>query len=269
MPSSPDVDTINATLRFIKDEPKWKHEKPYMILSPGLDIECPPTNVNFVESNHVIKDLRTTNPDKVLGPDLFHLVNHESRHLDSVRQEDNNSPYVHETVGLLERVYQTDCVIAYDVRFRRSRESAEKLEAYSPGTSQEPDLPSYRAHVDVSRDCGPQRVRRYLSEKEAHKYLDGGINWRIRIVNVWRALCPQVADTPLAFCAPSTVKTTDLIAVDRPSELFNGEMYLLMDQPDHQWYYLSHQNPNEVFLFVSWDSDAAEGTISGKVPIPL
>jgi len=118
MPSTPTVDAISATLRFIEDEPKWKHEKPYVILSPELDIRCPPTNVKFVEHTRVIKDLRTTNPDKVLGPDLFHLVNHESRHLDSVQQEDNDNPYVHETVELLQRVYQTDCVIAYNVRVR-------------------------------------------------------------------------------------------------------------------------------------------------------
>ncbi|EFR04026.1 hypothetical protein MGYG_07031 [Nannizzia gypsea CBS 118893] len=263
MPSASDVDAVNATLRFIEDEPKWRHEKPYLILSHGLDSECPQTNVNFVERTRVIKDLRTTDPDKVLGPDLFHLVNHESRHLNSVQQEDNNNTYVHETVELLERLYQADCVVAYDVRFRRSHESVEKLEAYSPGTFREPDLPSYRAHVDVSRDCGPRRVRRYLSEKEAHTYLDGGINWRVRIVNVWRPLCPRVEDTPLAFCAPGTVSTNDLVAVDRPSERFDGEMYLLKDQPDHQWYYLSHQSPKEVFVFVSWDSDAADGTISG------
>lgn len=53
--------------------------------------------------------------------------------------------------------------------------------------------------------------------------------------------------------------------MDRPSELFDGEMYLLMDHPDHEWYYLSHQKPNEVFVFVVWDSEAAEGTISGRL----
>ncbi|KAK3363708.1 hypothetical protein B0T25DRAFT_445882, partial [Lasiosphaeria hispida] len=58
--------------------------------------------------------------------------------------------------------------------------------------------------------------------------------------SVWRPLCHRVEDTPLEFCAPSTANANDLVAVDRPSELFDGEMYLLIDQPDHQWYYLSH-----------------------------
>ena len=141
MPSSLNVDPINATLRFIEDEPKWKHEKPYIMLSPGLDIECPPTNVNFVERTRVIKDLRTTNPDKVLGPDLFHLVKHESRYLDSVQQEDNDNPYVHETVELLERVYQTNCVIAYNVRVRSMLKTLiqkDPLYAESECSSEEP-----------------------------------------------------------------------------------------------------------------------------------
>ena len=57
----------------------------------------------------------------------------------------------------------------------------------------------------------------------------------------------------------------DLLAVDRPSELFDGEMFLLTDRPDHEWYYLSHQKPNEVFVFVSWDSETPEGAISGTM----
>jgi hypothetical protein len=56
----------------------------------------------------------------------------------------------------------------------------------------------------------------------------------------------------------------DLKTVDRPGEYFTGEMYILQHAVDQQWYYLSHQKPHEVFVFVTWDSDAGEEGPSGK-----
>ncbi|KAF2115700.1 hypothetical protein BDV96DRAFT_658968 [Lophiotrema nucula] len=258
-----DKGAVSATMRFIDDSPKWRHEKPYLLLSSGLVDECPPTNINFVEHTCVIKDLRYTQPETALGPDLFRLMVHESKYLDSLQQQDNDNPYMHETVDLLKGLFQTDCVIAYNARFRRNQNNYQTLEVNSPGTYGEPDLPSFRAHVDVSRDCGLRRIQRYLSEEEAQTYLHDSEKWRLRIVNVWRPLCAQVDDTPLAFCDPRSVNVSDLIAVDRPSENFHSEMYILRNEPNQQWYYLSHQKPHEVFVFVSWDSDAGQGSVSG------
>jgi hypothetical protein len=82
--------------------------------------------------------------------------------------------------------------------------------------------------------------------------------------SVWRPLCKQVEDTPLAFCDPRSVKVEDLKPVDRPSETFTAEIYILQHATDQQWYYLSRQKPDEVFVFVSWDSHAAEGSASGR-----
>jgi hypothetical protein len=107
---------VRATLRFINDSPKWDHEKPYLILRPDLEDECPPTNIDFVERTCIIKDLRCTESETSLHPDFFKLVDHESQHLDSLQQEDNSNPYMHETVDLLKGVFQTDCVIAYNTR---------------------------------------------------------------------------------------------------------------------------------------------------------
>jgi hypothetical protein len=82
--------------------------------------------------------------------------------------------------------------------------------------------------------------------------------------SVWRPLCKQVEDTPLAFCDPRSVNIKDLKPVDRPSENFTAEIYILQHTKDQRWYYLSRQKPDEVFVFVSWDSYAAEGCASGR-----
>lgn len=82
--------------------------------------------------------------------------------------------------------------------------------------------------------------------------------------SVWRPLCAQVDDAPLAFCDPRSVDVRDLIAIDRPGADFGGEMYVLRHAEQQRWYYLSHQKPNEVFVFVTWDSDAGADSTSGK-----
>jgi hypothetical protein len=110
--------TVCATMRFFGDSLKWKDEKPYLILKPDLEEGSSATNIDFVEHTCIIKDLRGLEGETPLHPDFFKLVNHQSEHLDSLQQEDNSNPYMHETVNLLKDVFQTDCVIAYNTRVR-------------------------------------------------------------------------------------------------------------------------------------------------------
>jgi hypothetical protein len=98
------------------DSPKWRDEKPYLILKPDLEDGRPATNIDFVEHTCTIKDLRGLESETPLHPEFFKLVNHQSEHLDSLQQEDNSNPYMHETVDLLKDVFQTDCVFAYNTR---------------------------------------------------------------------------------------------------------------------------------------------------------
>ncbi|OJJ52520.1 hypothetical protein ASPSYDRAFT_51938 [Aspergillus sydowii CBS 593.65] len=112
-------------------------------------------------------------------------------------------------------------------------------------------MPANTPHVDQTLEGGFRRAKRHMTAAEAEKYLDG--NWRIRIVNVWRPLS-HVQNDPLALCDPATVHPTDLIAVDRVSPEYVGEVYYLNNHPDQQWYWLSDQSPDEACLFLSFDS---------------
>ena len=77
--------------------------------------------------------------------------------------------------------------------------------------------------------------------------------------SAWRPLFTPVEDSPLAFCDYFTVdKGRDLLAVDRISPQYVGEVYYLKHSADQRWYYLSGQRPDELALFVSYDSDPRE-----------
>ena len=66
-------------------------------------------------------------------------------------------------------------------------------------------------------------------------------------------------DAPLAFCDAFTVRKKDLVAADRVSPQYVGEVYYVAWSPEQRWYFLSEQKPEETALFVSFDSDPGTG----------
>lgn len=48
--------------------------------------------------------------------------------------------------------------------------------------------------------------------------------------------------------------TTDLLEVDQINESWYGEVFLLKFNPDHQFYWLSNQTPEEVCMMLMFDS---------------
>jgi len=106
-------------------------------------------------------------------------------------------------------------------------------------------------HVDQTPEAGVSRVRRHLGEA-AGAYLKG----HCRIINVWRPIANPVAHQPLAVADFRTVdKDKDLVPTRLIYEEREGSTYHVQHNPDHKWYYLSDQTPDEVVLIKCWDSD--------------
>ena len=70
----------------------------------------------------------------------------------------------------------------------------------------------------------------------------------------------MVYDAPLAFCDPQSVEERDLLAVSRPSQDYVGEVYYLKFNPNQRFYYINGQTPEEMALFLTYDSSARSGT---------
>ncbi|RPA95782.1 hypothetical protein L873DRAFT_1929353 [Choiromyces venosus 120613-1] len=106
-----------------------------------------------------------------------------------------------------------------------------------------------RVHVDQAPSAGTGRVKRHLPN-EAEELLKG----RVQIINVWRPLVGPVEDHPLAVADYRSVKPEDLVVTDLLYPGHTGEMYSVLYNPEHKWYYKSRQQNDEVILIKCFDS---------------
>ncbi|KUJ06619.1 uncharacterized protein LY89DRAFT_603054, partial [Mollisia scopiformis] len=77
--------------------------------------------------------------------------------------------------------------------------------------------------------------------------------------SAWRPLHHEVKDAPLAFCDYFSTNDNDLVAADRVSEQYEGEIYYLKHSKMLTWYWIRDQTPDELAIFTSWDSDPKDG----------
>ncbi|KUJ17164.1 uncharacterized protein LY89DRAFT_584985, partial [Mollisia scopiformis] len=89
---------------------------------------------------------------------------------------------------------------------------------------------------------------------------------RVRILNCWRPLYNLADERPLAFCNLYTVADSDLRAADRASREYVGEIYYMQYSENQKWYWISRQTPDEILLFVNYDSDPKDGGPNGEIP---
>jgi hypothetical protein len=127
-------------------------------------------------------------------------------------------------------------------------------------------LPAYGAHVDYGRRTIEDMARPVLGEQA-----DFWLGKRVVLMNLWRPIT-TVYRTPLALCDAATVQPGDL----HESEIRGGlddpnrpplYGYNLSYSPDHRWYYTSHMQPDEVFAFKLYDSDASRPQWTGHTAI--
>lgn len=79
------------------------------------------------------------------------------------------------------------------------------------------------------------------------------LNTRLHCISVWRPI-GMVHDYDLLCCDFSTVQPSDLVAVDRVSDEYVGEVYMLKPGRKYEWYWIGNQRPDEATMFVSYDS---------------
>jgi len=72
----------------------------------------------------------------------------------------------------------------------------------------------------------------------------------------WKPLKGPVVDWPLALCDAATVEPADFHPHDFVfSPIKARENMMVYYNKNHKWYYLSNQNPHEVFIFRQADSE--------------
>lgn len=113
--------------------------------------------------------------------------------------------------------------------------------------------PVERVHIDQTYQASINRVHHHLPS-EASRLLSG----RVRLINVWRPIGNPVYHKPLAVSDWRTIDTAnDLVPVKFifPDPTREGGTYSVKYNPQHRWYHLSQQTPEEVVLIKCFDSE--------------
>jgi hypothetical protein len=89
---------------------------------------------------------------------------------------------------------------------------------------------------------------------------------RVRQVNAWRPLYHPVYDCGLCVADATTVRESDLIETNRIREsdgAFLDTMGVVRYREGRKWFYKSLMDPDDVVLFMGYDSDCARGKADG------
>jgi hypothetical protein len=119
-------------------------------------------------------------------------------------------------------------------------------------------LPVDQAHNDYTEQSGPKRKLEILAEAGRSDLADR----HVAFVNLWRPIVGPVWDNPLALCEAGSVAPEDLVETDirhfgegdLTTPRHSGQIYSVLYNPAHRWFYLSQMQPDEVLLLKGYDS---------------
>ena len=191
-----------------------------------------------------IHDAREQLPAPDLDAEGFMLLNHNSAVSDFYDDAALVSTYHAELIDLLKRVTGAQRVEVFDDTRRSSSVSKQRQHGARD--------PANIVHNDYTHKSGPRRLADFFSDSpnEASQLMQR----RFAIVNAWRPIGAPVTDYPLVLCDATTVRSDDLVAVERRGEDRTGELQVALHQPEQRWYYYPRMNRDEVLLFKTYDS---------------
>ncbi|KAH9939805.1 hypothetical protein B0H21DRAFT_711080 [Amylocystis lapponica] len=217
-------------------------EKPFQyVFEPPAGTER--TNIGTDPKPVVIHDARGKEDTVSLDTTGFQYVKYPSVEKDFVDEEAIKTKYYQEVEDILRKEAGAKRVFIFDHTIRRKPEENGLREPDARG-------PVERVHIDQTFDASVKRVHYHLGD-EAETLLKG----RVRIINVWRPIGHPVAHKPLAVSDWRTLDTThDLVPVRFIYPHREGGTFTVRYNPNHKWYYLSSQTPDEVTLIKCYDS---------------
>jgi hypothetical protein len=119
--------------------------------------------------------------------------------------------------------------------------------------------PAYRCHIDVSTDFSKDLVDQNLKRFGKDASLKDG-KWQL--LNVWRPL-KTIRRDPLAVSDSNTIPYSDqhIVTHERKYTMDGEEKVIKVQSPftrkndGHQFYYMHEQQPHDVLIFKTADSD--------------
>ncbi|OIW30114.1 hypothetical protein CONLIGDRAFT_632213 [Coniochaeta ligniaria NRRL 30616] len=215
-----------------------------------------------------VKDLRGSELSLSLeqhGLQFVPFPYHLSLRVESDKQE--IFAYIHRVNILVKQLFKAELVFTYDYKFRKNmnymgegdfNQILKDLALTNDRSIADPA--SFMTHVDATPAGAIRRLRRYMSEKECKEYLDHPEMYRVRIINVWRPVARAVYDRPLGLLDYFSTVPEDYVKVQFHTSTENvGEVYWMRYNKDQQWYYINSHTPEELLMFLNYDSDYGDG----------
>ncbi len=203
----------------------------------------------------MVTDLRSLDALPSIEHNGFTLLHHPPAVRNLLDPGEVARLYYPEAVGLAKRLNGAAHAIAFGAVMRSDR----------PDNSHG-RLPAFGAHVDYGRRTIEDMARPILGAQADH-----WLGRRVVLMNLWRPISP-VHRTPLALCDASTVQPGDLHESEIRGGLDDPERpplygYNLSYNPGHRWYYTSRMQPDELYAFKLYDSDATHPQWTGHTAI--
>lgn len=199
---------------------------------------------NYRSHRVEISDARDSPATNDLDHQGFRLLAHSSAVDDFYDDEAVRSVHHPELIELVKAVTGARDVEVFDDTRRSS--SSEKQRRHGSRD------PAAIVHNDYTDASGRKRLRdHFADDPERIAALE---NRRFAIVNAWRPIGAPVVDHPLVICDAQTVRTRDLVAVERRGKDRIGELQVALHDDDQRWYYYPRMTRDEVLLFKTFDS---------------
>jgi hypothetical protein len=246
----PDTD-VEAPIAYLSDDAL---DAAYTVWPPssGREPESPPKTYH---KGHII-DCRPIADSFDLQRDGFVFRAHASAFRDYFDEARVRAEYYPEMEAYLEALTGAAAVLIFDHNVR----SAARAARGEAGVRAPVDI----AHGDYTSASGLRRAREIMAERG----YQGPAPRRTMLVNIWRPLHGPVVDLPLALCHAAWVAPEDLVPTpirhymedDLAAPRHSGEIYSLLHNPAHRWYYASNMQADEVLVFKGFDSDESSHT---------
>ncbi|KIV90571.1 hypothetical protein PV10_07859 [Exophiala mesophila] len=191
-----------------------------------------------------IYDVRGEEDKYDLDSHGFRFVQHESVEKDFLDDDLIKQRYYPEVEQLIKDQTGASRVFIFDHTIRR----VDKDQGRDPNKAVNLRGPVNRVHIDQSYSASKSRVPYHLPD-EADRLLQT----RYQIINVWRPI-KQILKDPLAVADAHSVPDSDLVPVSLIYPNRKGETYTVRPNPEHKWYFLYGQRPDEVTFIKCFDS---------------
>jgi hypothetical protein len=230
------ADRVEAALNYL--EPMSEKPVNYMYKT---EAGTPQRSYHNIKHTVAILNGRAVNERLTLDGQGFALVHHPTAVVNFYDEAEVRAVYYPEVQRLVKQATGAARVLVFDYNVRCGPMAKEGRNGARE--------PVRFAHNDYTLKSGPQRVRDLMGD-EAEALLKN----RFEFINVWRPIRGPVEEAPLAVCDAQSVRLADFVATDLKYRDRTGEVYTVLFNPEHRWFYFPRMERDEALLLKCYDS---------------